>query len=68
MMLGTGYMTADEAKACLGLTAKQGDNRTINKYVVEGKLEVKAFSKKVKIYRLPQEMTTSIKSTEEWVL
>ena len=61
-------MTADEIKACLGLTAKPGDNRTLNKYVVEGKLDVKCFSKRVKLYRLPLENVVPTKTAEEWVI
>ena len=50
-MLNSGYMTAEEMKAALGLKSKDGDNRTLNKYVLNGTLEVKSFSRKIKMYR-----------------
>lgn len=46
-----GYYTAEEIKHQLGLKARPGDIRTINKYVKNGKLEVFCYSKKIKIYR-----------------
>ena len=48
-MTNDGFMTAAEMKSLLGLSARHGDNRTLNKYVKQGKLEIKCFSRKVKL-------------------
>lgn len=66
-MLNSGYMTADEMKALLGLKSKDGDNRTLNKYVLNGTLEVKSFSRKVKMYREVEETKKTKQHTEEWI-
>lgn len=67
-MTESGFMTAAEIKSVLGLSAKTRDNRTLNKYVVQGKLEVKPFSKKVKLYRLAQnDNSTETFDNEEWI-
>ncbi|MFV0626998.1 MAG: hypothetical protein ACK5N8_06600 [Alphaproteobacteria bacterium] len=47
------WKTPKEMKETLGILAKNGDNRTLNKYVVMGKLEIKEFSRKIKLYRFP---------------
>lgn len=47
-MTDTGFMTAAEMKSLLGLSARSGDNRTLNKYVKQGKLEIKSFSQQSK--------------------
>lgn len=57
-MTNDGYMSADEMKRLLRLKTDT-DNRTLNKYVVQGKLEVKPFSNKVKLYRLAQETASN---------
>ena len=66
-MLNSGYMTADEMKAILGLKSQDGDNRTLNKYVLNGTLEVKSFSRKVKMYRVVEENKQTKQHTEEWI-
>lgn len=43
-------MTAEEIKPKLGLRGKS--NNTLNKYVLEGKLELKSLSRQIKLYRL----------------
>ena len=66
-MTNDGYMSADEMKRLLRLKTET-DNRTLNKYVVQGKLEVKPFSNKVKLYRLPQnDNSTETFDNEEWI-
>ena len=66
-MTNDGYMSADEMKRLLRLKTDT-DNRTLNKYVVQGKLEVKPFSNKVKLYRLAQnDNSTETFDNEEWV-
>lgn len=66
-MTNDGYMSADEMKRLLRLKTDT-DNRTLNKYVVQGKLEVKPFSKKVKLYRLAQnDNSTETFDNEEWI-
>lgn len=66
-MLNSGYMTADEMKALLGLKSQDGDNRTLNKYVLNGTLEVKSFSRKVKMYRIVEENKQTKQHIEEWI-
>lgn len=66
-MLNSGYMTADEIKALLGLKSKDGDNRTLNKYVLNGTLEVKSFSRKVKLYREADAKQQKQKNNDEWI-
>lgn len=61
-MTDEGFMTAAEMKSLLGLSAQSGDNRTLNKYVKEGKLEIKPFSRKVKLYREKTEFHTPDKT------
>lgn len=56
-MTSSGFITATEMKSLLGLSARRGDNRTLNKYVKEGKLEIKVLSRKVKLYREKTELT-----------
>lgn len=46
-----GFYTAEEIKPLLGIKARPGDLRTLNKYVKNGKLEVFYYSKKIKVYR-----------------
>ena len=66
-MTNDGYMSADEMKRLLRLKTDT-DNRTLNKYVVQGKLEVKPFSNKVKLYRLAQnDNSTETFDNEEWL-
>ena len=50
-MTDTGFMTAAEMKSLLGLSARNGDNRTLNKYVKQGK-QSKALSRENRIYTL----------------
>ena len=50
-MTNDGFMTAAEMKSLLGLSAQSGDNRTLNKYVKEGKLEIKPFSQSKTLQR-----------------
>lgn len=59
------FMTAAEMKSRLGLSARRGDNRTLNKYVTEGKLEIKVFSKRVKLYREKTEFTPNVETTAD---
>ena len=60
-------MTPEEMKKKLGLNPAT-DNRTLNKYVVQGKLEVKTFSNKIKLYRLAQnDNSTENFDNEEWI-
>ena len=66
-MLSNGFMTADEMKAILGLKSQDGDNRTLNKYVLNGTLEVKSFSRKVKMYRIVEENKQTKQHIEEWI-
>lgn len=56
-MTSSGFITATEMKSLLGLSARRGDNCTLNKYVKEGKLEIKVLSRKVKLYREKTELT-----------
>lgn len=58
-------MTAAEMKSLLGLSARSGDNRTLNKYVKEGKLEIKVLSRKVKLYREKSEFTPNIETATD---
>lgn len=63
-------MTAEEMKHYLGLKAREGDNRTLNKYVREGKLDINSLSRKVKMYRLAQDASFNecIKlASEDWI-
>lgn len=64
-MTDSGFITAAEMKSRLGLSARRGDNRTLNKYVTEGKLEIKVFSKQVKLYRIKADFTPQIKTTAD---
>ncbi len=64
-MTDTGFMTAAEMKSLLGLSARSGDNRTLNKYVKQGKLEIKSFSRKVKLYREKTEFTLCIETATD---
>ncbi len=64
-MTDTGFMTAAEMKSLLGLSARSGDNRTLNKYVKQGKLEIKSFSRKVKLYREKTEFTPCIETATD---
>ncbi|MBS4773086.1 MAG: hypothetical protein KHX55_02285 [Proteobacteria bacterium] len=65
-MTDEGFMTADEIKIALKLNPET-DNRTLNKYVVQGKLEIKPFSKKVKLYRFAKNNNTAENlNDEEW--
>ena len=67
-MLENGYKTADEMKACLNLKSKPGDNRTLNKYVLNGTLEVKSFSRKVRMYREIRETRVEQENIcDEWI-
>lgn len=66
-MTNDGFMSADEMKKLLSLKTDT-DNRTLNKYVVQGKLEVKPFSNKVKLYRLAQnDNSNETFDNEEWI-
>ncbi len=49
-MNDNGFMTPEKMKKQLGLKTKT-DNRTLNKYVRQGMLEVKPYSRKTKLYR-----------------
>ncbi len=49
-MNDNGFMTPEEMKKNLGLDPTT-DNRTLNKYVRKGLLEVKTYSHKTKLYR-----------------
>ena len=42
-----GFYTAEEIKPLLGIKARPGDLRTLNKYVLKGKLEMRALSETV---------------------
>lgn len=64
-MTESSFITAAEMKSLLGLSARRGDNRTLNKYVTEGKLEIKVFSKQVKLYRIKADFTPQIKTTAD---
>lgn len=66
-MTDTGFMTAAEMKSLLGLSARSGDNRTLNKYVKQGKLEIKSFSRKVKLYREKTEFTPCTETATDLV-
>lgn len=66
-MLDSGYVTAEEMKSLLGLKSKSGDNRTLNKYVLKGKLEVKAFSRKVRMYKELEEEKSEIQNVDDWI-
>ncbi len=57
-----GFMTAEEIKPLLGIKARPGDLRTLNKYVLKGKLEMRALSPRVKLYRLCSENVETIKN------
>ena len=50
-----GFYTAEEIKPLLGLKSRPGDLRTLNKYVLKGKLEMRALSPRIKLYRLCSE-------------
>ncbi len=64
-MTDSGFITAAEMKSRLGLSARRGDNRTLNKYVTEGKLDIKVFSKRVKLYREKAESIPHIETTAD---
>ena len=49
-MNDNGFMTPEEMKRKLKLKPDT-DNRTLNKYVRQGLLEVKPYSRKIKLYR-----------------
>lgn len=66
-MTNDGFMTAAEMKSLLGLSAQSGDNRTLNKYVKEGKLEIKPFSRKVKLYREKRSLTLMLRQLQIWI-
>lgn len=66
-MLLNGYMTAEEMKCALKLKAKEGDNRTLNKYVREGKLDVNPLSRKVHLYKLAGETPKNTQQVEDWI-
>lgn len=57
-----GFYTAEEIKPLLGIKARPGDLRTLNKYVLNGKLEMRALSPRVKLYRLCSENVETIKN------
>lgn len=63
-----GFMTAEEIKPLLGIKARPGDLRTLNKYVLTGKLEIKSLSNKRKLYRLISSETKEKNDiiNEEW--
>lgn len=58
-------MTAEEIKPLLGIKARPGDLRTLNKYVLAGKIEIKPLSSKRKLYRLCSEYMAEIKQTPD---
>lgn len=68
-MMDNGFMNAVEIKKQLNLKVET-DNRTLNKYVIQGKLEVKPLSQKVKLYRLAGNHDASHDNLndEEWVI
>lgn len=57
-----GFYTAEEIKPLLGIKARPGDLRTLNKYVLKGKLEMRALSPRVTLYRLCSENVETIKN------
>lgn len=66
-MENDGFVNAAEMKRFLNLTIKT-DNRTLNKYVIQGKLEVKPFSNKVKLYRIAKnDNSAETFDNEEWI-
>lgn len=59
-----------DMKITLGLKPDT-DNRTLNKYVRNGKLEVMQYSKKVKVYRnavMPIANNENNKIEDDWIL
>ena len=58
-MNDNGFMTAAEMKEKLGLKSQKRDYRTLNRYVIEGKLEIKILSRKIKLYRFPAESASN---------
>lgn len=57
-MNDNGFMTPEEMKKKLGLKP-QTDNRTLNKYVRQGLLETKPYSRKTKLYRFPANIASN---------
>lgn len=72
-MNDNGYMTPAEMKKKLGLDPYT-DNRTLNKYVRQGLLEVKPYSRKTKVYREVNDNNKSNLETEtsfandDWII
>ncbi len=72
-MNDNGYMTPAEMKKKLGLDPYT-DNRTLNKYVRQGLLEVKPYSRKTKVYREVNDNNKSNPETEtsfandDWII
>lgn len=63
-----GFYTAEEIKPLLGIKARPGDLRTLNKYVLKGKLEMRALSPRVKLYRLCSETVETMKKKRQtWI-
>lgn len=70
-MNDNGYMTPAEMKKKLGLDPYT-DNRTLNKYVRQGLLEVKPYSRKTKVYREVNDNNKSNTETsfanDDWII
>lgn len=70
-MNDNGFMTPEEMKKKLGLDPATKDNRTLNKYVRQGLLEVKPYSKKIKLYREVNDncpKTETSFANDDWVI
>ena len=59
------FLTAEEMKAVLKLKAKEGDTRTLKKYVLAGKIIPKYFSRKIIRYKLADDNIMP-EIREEW--
>lgn len=65
------YLTPAEMKAKIGLKANSKDNRTLNKYVADGKLEIMVLSKRIKLYRFISQYDPKKEdkfSNDDWVI
>ena len=64
------FMTPEEMKKKLGLNPTT-DNRTLNKYVRKGLLEIKPYSRKTKLYREVNDNHAEIETNfanDDWVI
>lgn len=69
-MNDNGFMTPEEMKKKLGLDPTT-DNRTLNKYVRQGLLEVKFYSRKTKLYREVNDNHAEIEpnfANDDWII